>query len=132
MAIKNQYFLKDKKAQPYKMHDNPDETDDDGFPLPPYYTPISPAPIWCYTRQLSQDQIIYAMTYHVEETRYFVFNYRKDIAVYDPIFYDGQWYEVTRVDYPEDYNRETFVYVKYREKNPDSNAIKPYGYVLGN
>ncbi len=126
MATKNQYFLKDKKAQPYKIHEN--GKNPNGFALPPYYIPISPAPIWCYTRQLSQDQIIYSMSYHVEEVRYFVFNYRNDIEVYDPLFYNGKWYEVTRVDYPEDYKRETFVYVKYRDKAPDNDLIKPYGW----
>lgn len=126
--MKNQYFLKDKKAMPYVWHGDPEETDQDGFPLPSYYTPISPAPLWCYTRQLSQDQIVYAHAYHEDENRYFVFNYRDDIKVYDPILYKGKWYQVTRVDYPEDYNRETFVYVRNLDIEPDPDSIKPYGW----
>lgn len=130
MATKNQYFLKDKKAEIYKAHE--EEKDKDGFPTDSYYTPISPAPLWCYTRQLSQDQVIYSMAFHVEETRYFVFNYRSDITVYNLILYNGKWYEVTRVDYPEDYKTETFVYVKDVAHAPKESSIKPYGWKPGN
>lgn len=125
---KGQYFLKDKKAQIYKHHDG--GTDPEGFSTGGYYTPISPAALWCYTKQLSQDQLYAAHAYWNDETRLFVFNFRDDIKQYDTLHYidKNEWYEVTRVDTTDDYNGELFVYVKNLKWGLKEEDIKPYGY----
>ena len=123
---KGQYFLKDKKAQIYQFHEG--EKDADGFMTEDYYTPVSPVPLWCYAKQLSQEQLFAAMTYWNNETRLFVFNFRADIKQYDKILYKNAWYEVTRVDTTDDYNGELFVYVKDEKAPPGEGQIKPYGY----
>jgi SPP1 family predicted phage head-tail adaptor len=104
------YFKKDKKAQIYKIVSG--GTDSEGYAIERGLYPIAPAPIWCYTSQLSQSDIMAASAYGQEETRLFVFNFYKNITVYDIILYKDTWYEVTRVDHKDDYNGETFIYVK--------------------
>lgn len=125
---KGLYFLKDKKAQVYKHHDG--GKDPDGFPTDDYYTPIAPVCLWCYTKQLSQEQLYAAHAYWNDETRLFVFNFRDDIKQYDKLHYidKNEWYEVTRVDTTDDYNGETFVYVKNLKWGLEEEEIKPYGY----
>lgn len=122
------YFQKDKKAQVYKKHSG--GKDEDGFPVGDYWTPVAPASLWCYARQLSQEQLYAAHAYWNDETRLFVFNYRADIKQYDYLYYvnKDQWYEVSRVDTTDDYNGELFVYVKNLKYKPKEDAIKPYGY----
>lgn len=122
------YFQKDKKAQVYKKHSG--GKDEDGFPVGDYWTPIAPASLWCYARQLSQEQLYAAHAYWNDETRLFVFNYRADIKQYDYLYYvnKDQWYEVSRVDTTDDYNGELFVYVKNLKYKPKEDDIKPYGY----
>ena len=123
---KGQYFLKDKKAQIYKKHTG--GKDADGFPVGDYYTPIAPVDLWCYTKQLSQDQLYAAHAYWDDETRLFVFNFRDDIKQYDVLYYKGGWYSVTRTDTTDDYNGELFVYVKNYKYSLKAESIKPYGY----
>lgn len=123
---KGQYFLKDKKAQIYKKHTG--GKDADGFSVGDYYTPIAPVDLWCYTKQLSQDQLYAAHAYWDDETRLFVFNFRDDIKQYDVLYYKGGWYSVTRTDTTDDYNGELFVYVKNYKYSLKAESIKPYGY----
>ena len=125
---KGQYFLKDKKAQIYKHHDG--GTDPEGFSTGDYYTPIAPAALWCYAKQLSQEQLYAAHAYWNDETRLFVFNFRDDIKQYDTLYYPAKnlWYEVSRVDTTDDYNGELFVYVKNLKTGIKEEKIKPYGY----
>ena len=125
------YFLKDKKAQVYKHHSNNKDTD--YFCTDDYYTPISPVALWCYTKQLSQDQIYATLAYSNDETRLFVFNFRNDIKQYDRLHYiaKDEWYEVTRVDTTDDYNGELFVYVKKLKFGLKEEDIKPYRYEQG-
>lgn len=124
---KGQYFLKDKKAQIYKHHNG--GTDPGGFPIDDYYTPIAPAALWCYTRQLSQEQLYAAHAFWNDETRLFVFNFRDDIKQYDKLHYiaKDEWFEVSRVDTTDDYNGELFVYVK-SIRGIKEEDLKPYGY----
>ena len=121
------YFQKDKKAQIYKKHSG--GKDENGFPVGDYWTPVAPALLWCYAKQLTQEQLYAAHAYWNDETRLFVFNYRNDVKQYDLLYYAGkdQWYEVSRVDTTDDYNGELFVYVK-NTRAPKDDAIKPYGY----
>lgn len=123
--MKNQYNLKDKKAQLYKVEHG--DCNSNGYPSPDSFYPAAPAPIWCYTRQLTQDQLFAAMAVSQQETRLFVFNYYKGVDVYDVIEYKGEWYEVTRADTTDDYKGDLFVYVKlYRGATIKPEQIKPY------
>lgn len=122
--MKNQYNLKDKKAQIYREVTRQTSS---GFSEIEGYYPRAAAPLWCYTRQLTQDQLFAAMAYSQQETRFFVFNYYPGIDVYDVIQYRGEWYEVTRVDTTDDYKGDLFIYVKlYRGSKPKQDEIKPY------
>lgn len=123
---KGLYFKKDKKAQIYKKVYN--GTDSSGFALPESFYPIAPAPVWCYSSQLSQTDVFLAAAYNQTETRYFVFNFYKGIEVYDMIKYRGTWYRVTRVDTKDDYNGEVFVYVENAKGGwiPNDGEIMPY------
>ncbi len=119
------YFRKDKKAQVYKYHEG--GYDEEGFATVGYYTPIAKAPLWCYSKQLSQVQLYASHTFWNDETRFFVFNYRDDIEQGDTLHYltKDQWYEVTRVDTTDDYKGELFVYVKNLKRPLDDAEILP-------
>lgn len=109
--MKDQYFLKDKKADIFK-NTGAGGQDSEGYPLPDQWRPITPAPLWCYTKQLSQDQLYYSHAIGQEETRLFVFNNYPGIVLYDLIRYKGEWYQITRVDTKDDYKGDLFLYVK--------------------
>ena len=123
-----QYFLKDKKAMVYNSiplykktgwQENPDH----------YYKAISDKELWCYTRQISQEQFFLSVAYGIKEVRYFVFNFREDIKVYDRILYKGELYEITRTDRQDDYNGDIFAYVKYVEMTKNSTTddkLRPF------
>lgn len=121
----NQYFLKDKKAQIYRSFD---EQDDAGFRSKSYYYPYAAAPLWCYSKQLSQELTFVARAYDTDETRLFVFNYKPKVKQYDLILYRGTWYEITRVDTTDDYKGEMFIYVKDagRGLRPKDDELQPY------
>lgn len=125
--MKKQYFLKDKKAEIYKDI-GPDGADNYGRPLPPQWRPISPTPLWCYSKQLSQDQRYYSYSMGREETRLFVFNYIPGIELHDLISYRGEWYLVTRVDTTDDYKGELFLYARLAvgSEEPEPEEILPY------
>jgi len=124
--MKNQYFLKDKKAQIFKKIGN--GTDSSGYSRPPSYYPIAPAPIWCYARQLSQSDTFQAKSFGENETRLFIFNYYPNVEVYDMVQYRGKWYRITRVDTTGDYKGDLFVYVQNAQSGdiPHADEIKPY------
>lgn len=124
--IQNQYYLKDKKAMIY--WEKPSTKDSDGFPISGGHVPFSKVPMWCYTKQLSQDQVFSAMAYGVNENRFFVFNNTKNVSVYNLILYKDKWYEITRVDTMDDYNGDLFIYVKDcpRGGKPNADDLLPY------
>lgn len=124
-AKKNQYYLKDKKAQIYRKTS---ERDPEGFSSIEKYYPIAPSPIWCYSSQLSQTDIFIAASYSQTETRFFVFNHYDGIEVYDMIKYKNAWYRVTRVDTADDYNGDVFVYIENAKGGwiPKDSEIQPY------
>ena len=113
---KGLYYQKDKKARVFHIVSG---INSNGYNSPKYLQPVSPADMWCYSRQLSQDQLYAAHAWLQDETRLFVFNYYEGIKLYDVVKYKGKWYEVTRVDTQDDYNGELFVYVK-DYKNPST------------
>ena len=124
--MKNQYYLKDKKAMIYWK--KPGGQDKDGFPVKGGYVPFAAAPLWCYARQVSQEQKYASAYYGINETRMFVFNNIPHVSVYDHIFYQDKWYEVTRADTTDDYKSDLFVYVKDCPKGgiPKQSELLPY------
>jgi len=104
------------------------EKDSNGFLTASVYYPRSSSSLWCYSKQLSQNQIFEAHSYGQEETRFFIFNYFSGIKVYDLILYRGTWYEITRVDTKDDYKTDLFVYVKDcgSGKVPDESYLMTY------
>ena len=115
-------FLKDKKAEIFKRHEMRDMMGGASVS----YRSISPAPLWCYTRQLSQELIFTIRAHDMKEKRYFVFNYRDDVAVGDLVRYRDTWYEATRVDTQDDYRGDLFVYVKDCDDIPKHGEVMPY------
>ena len=120
---KGLFYLKDKKAMIYQAI----TTRIDGLPSTTY-RPVAPAPLWCYTRQLTAEQVFGAAQYYQKETRIFVFNYRDGVtAIGAYVRYAGTWYEITRIDVPEDYKgAEMFVYVKDCTTNIKESSVLPY------
>ena len=116
------YYLKDKKCRPIKCTRTGTTIGD--YVETYYYS--TPTALWCYTKQLSQDQVFQAKAYGQEESRLFVLNYRDDIEVYDMIEYSGTVYTVTRVDTQDDYNTELFVYVKLTPRGSTPTSVLPY------
>lgn len=124
MNKSNLYFRKDKKAMIYQKTKG--HVDEYGDYVDGGYRAIAPSDLWCYTKQLSQEQKYIAQSMSVDEKRMFVFTFRKGIKVYDLIKYDGELYEVTRVDSPEDYNRELFIYVRDIPRGLANTELLPY------
>ena len=108
MAIANQYYLKDKKAEIFQKTSRFDQYHNSVT----VYSRVGGGSLWCYANQLSQDQIFQAASYGEQETRFFVFNYRSGIKVGDSIRYREKWYTITRVDTKADYNTDMFIYAK--------------------
>lgn len=126
--INNVYYRKDKKCQIYKSYEE-DGQDEWGFDSgDAYIKPIAPKPIWCYTKQISQEQIYNAHAFMSDETRFFVINYREDVAQGDLVHYiaKNKWYEVTQATSPADYKTELYIYVKDIDHAPDPSDIRPY------
>lgn len=121
---KGLFYLKDKKAEIFKAT----VTRDSYGNSVKVYRPISPATLWCYTRQLTQEQIFGAAHYYENETRIFVFNYRDGVtATGSYIRYAGTWFEVTRVDVPEDYKgAEMFIYATECKTAIKESSVLPY------
>ena len=119
--MSKEYFLKDKKAEIFARINEIDSTGATSV----HFTPISPAPLWCYAKQTSQNLFFAQWAYDNEETRFFVFNYNKNIKIYNYLRYRDEWYEITRVDTENDYNGDMFVYVKDAIP-PAEGQIRPY------
>ena len=124
--MKNQYFLKDKKALIYVST----QLCLPGDMPKTYYIPRTPAPIWAYASQLKQDIIFEAKKYGEEESYMFVFNRHTRAKLYDYILYRDKWYIITRIDTKADYNTDVFIYAKDAPEGriPDENNLRPYGW----
>lgn len=119
---KSKYFLKDKRAQIYKKMNVAEEGD-----MPrEAYIPISPASLWCYASQLSQDLMYRAKGVGENETRFFVFNFRDIVEVGDAVLYRAKWYNITRVDTTDDYNGDLFIYVENMSEEPEEEDVLTY------
>lgn len=126
--MKEQYFLKDKKAQIYREIERAPSPG--GFHEDICYVPLGKDPLWCYTSQTSMEFRQYAMAMNQYEKRFFVFNYLYGVDEGDYILYRDQWYEITRVDTADDYRGDMFIYAAlgmYNGKLPDASQFLPYG-----
>ena len=121
MFAREKKYLKDKKAEVFEIvyDDNDDE----------YWRPITPAPMWCYTRLVSESKKFEARIVDESIERYFVFNYNAKIEVDSIIRYKGVWYQAERVDTQDDYRGDMHVTVRECPKGdlPDERRILPYG-----
>ncbi len=121
MFAREKKYLKDKKAEVFEIVY--DDYDDE------YWRPITPAPMWCYTRLVSESKKFEARIVDESIERYFVFNYNAKIEVDSIIRYKGVWYQVERVDTQDDYRGDMHVTVRECPKGdlPDERRILPYG-----
>lgn len=110
--MKSKTFLKDKQCRIAHLVQT---VDDYGAPFERWEY-LTEDPLWCYTRQLSQDQVWRGAQFGAKETRLFVLNYRDDMSVGDVVVYKDKRYEVTRLDTTDDYNTDLFVYVRDAEQ----------------
>ncbi len=121
MFTREKAYLKDKKAEVFEIvyDDNDDE----------WWRPITPAPMWCYTRLVSESKKYEARLVDEAITRDFVFNYNAKIEVDSIIRYKGVWYQAERVDTQDDYRGDMHVTVRECPKGdlPDERRILPYG-----
>lgn len=127
--MKNQYFLKDKKAL---IHESV-SVSSSGYKPKIYYVPRTPAAIWAYASQLSQMTVYEARSYGEDESYLFVFNQGTTAELYDLILYRNKWYQITRIDTKDDYNTDLFIYAKDAPKGsiPNKETLKPYGWQPG-
>ena len=121
--MRNQYFLKDKKALVYEWHRGSDHSVYGNE----YFDQISANPLWCYAKQTSQDQRFENMAYGIDESRMFVFGYNPRIKPRGLVKYNNLFYEITRVDTSDDYQTDMFVYVREMTESV-LNKIKPFGF----
>ena len=105
---KPQYRLKDKKAIIYRNTEIKNNIGNVSMK----WQPISAAPLWCFTQNLSGEITNNQLIIANEETRLFVFNYHSNIEQGYLISYGGKWYEVTRTNTTGDYRDEVFVYAR--------------------
>ena len=105
---KNKTFLKDKVCKIVKKTVT---QDDYGAPISTWQY-LTNSSLWCYARQLSQDQVWQGMQFDTNETRFFVLNYRDDVALNDLVEYAGSYYQITRLDTEDDYHGDLYVYAK--------------------
>lgn len=121
MFTREKAYLKDKKAEVFEIVY--DDYDDE------WWRPITPAPMWCYTRLVSESKKYEARLVDEAITRDFVFNYNAKIEVDSIIRYKGEWFQVERVDTQDDYRGDMHVTVRECPKGdlPDERRILPYG-----
>lgn len=125
--MSNQYFLKDKKATFYKKVLS-DKTDGNFVREYEKYYPCTNAPVWVFTKQLSQSDIFGAAAYGIAESRMFVTSFKPYLELYDLILYRGEWFRITRIDPPEDYQTDMFIYVENAKGGwvPQKEDVMPY------
>lgn len=116
--------LKDKKIMIYKAV----IMEDDIGQQISKYKPIHPGKLWAYTRQLSQEEAYTAAQMTTKEERLFVVNWRNDIDTTLKVRYNGDWFQIVRVDTFEDYKTDLKVFVKTHPKGgvPKDSDLIPY------
>ena len=128
--MKNQYFLKDKKAELYRQVTAKDTSGK--YPTTKKFMVAElAAPLWCYAKQTSQSLYNAASILDLTaEDRFFVFNNNAALAQRRFILYRGEWYEIDRGDRQDDYNGDMFVYANIAKlgDRPSADEVKPYGW----
>lgn len=121
MFAREKAYLKDKKAIVYEV------LEDDNERI--WWRPITPAPMWCYTRLVSESKKFEARIVDESIERDFVFNYNAKIEIDSIIKYKGEWYQVERVDTQDDYRGDMHVTVRECPHGdvPNERRILPYG-----
>ena len=108
--------LKDKKIRilQYESYVN-----DNGFSVEAW-KPIHAGKLWAYYRQLSGREFFAAATVNAEESVMFTVNYRTDIDTEMMIEYNGEYFQITRIDNHEGYKTDLDIYCKTStEQSPD-------------
>lgn len=98
--------LKDKKI---RLIEGIHITDDNGFGTDEW-RPIHGGRLWAYYRQLSGREFYASATINAAEEVTFSINWRADIETYLLVEYDGQYYEITRIDDYEGYKNDLDLY----------------------
>lgn len=126
--MKNQYYLKDKKATIYKRL--PSTQNSNGVWIKGKVMPITAAPVWCFARQEGQSISFSSSTkiYFNDESRLFIFCNNPHIKQGDYVLYRGLWYTIQRVYTRDDYAGDMFVYVDETAQGdwPRDNELIPY------
>lgn len=68
--------------------------------------------VWAYFRQLSGKEIFAAASYRYDEEVLFIINYRNDITTTCYVEYNGEQYNVNRIDTFEGYKQDIMLYCK--------------------
>lgn len=74
------------------------------------WAPIHTGKLWAYVRQLSQKEFWAAKAVTSEEQILFIVNWRNDITTKNCILYNGNYYNIIRVDTFEGYKTDLQIY----------------------
>lgn len=111
MNSKTRSLLKDKKIEIQRY----ESTYIPGEGQTSQWTSIHEGKLWAYYRQLSGNEVFAAaQVAHIEEVL-FIVNWRNDIKPGLKILYNGNEYEVARVDDFEGYKNDLKIYAKNKE-----------------
>ena len=91
-------MLKDKKVKVYKC-----TVTGTGINKKQVYSPLYPAPIWAYYRDLSTKEMSVATGTFAQANCVFVINYHSEINTANVLLYAGQYYAIIQVDHFEGY-----------------------------
>lgn len=91
-------MVKDKKIKVYKY-----AVTGTGIHEKKGYSPLYPAPIWAYYRDLSTKEMSVATGSFAQANCIFEVNYHPEINNNDIIFFRGQYYSIIAVDHFEGY-----------------------------
>ena len=121
MFTREKYYMKDKKADVYEV------IEDDRGTI--WWRPITPAPMWCYSRLVSESKKYEAGIAGESISRDFIFNYNVKIEVDFLIKYKDTWYQIQRVDTQDDYKVDMHVTTRECPTGdlPRKNRILDYG-----
>ncbi len=77
---------------------------------------LTPTPIWAYFRQLSNDEYFTGVNTAVSEEVLFIVNWYKDISTFVQIKFEGEFYDITRIDCFEGGKNDLKLYAKRLRK----------------
>lgn len=100
--------LKDKKVQIIGFVEGESPN---GFPVEEW-RPIHPGKLWAYFRHLSGDEFFASAMVNAGEEVLFAINWRNDVTADMVIVYNGDFYDITRIDTYEGYKDDLRIYAK--------------------